>query len=284
MAITTTPVSAPRRGRRIGRVLASLLIVTLFAALGGLAWLYSMARSVLPQLDGTAKISGLSARVTVSRDGHGVPTIDAASFEDLFFAQGYVTAQDRLWQMDVMRRFAAGEIAEILGRDFIKHDREQRILGLRNVARHAAETISPRDRSFFEAYARGVNACIQSSRDRLPIEFRLLHYASRPWTVEDSLLIGARLVQDLNNGPYREALTRETILAKLGPDLTADLYVNSSWRDRPPSANPRRMERNRQDYEENRRSGDKASAEYKTLQSPTDSSQQTGDDLLLVPG
>src|SRR5712692_3806958 len=235
MAITTTPVSAPRRGRRIGRVLASLLIVTLFAALGGLAWLYSMARSVLPQLDGTAKISGLSARVTVSRDGHGVPTIDAASFEDLFFAQGYVTAQDRLWQMDVMRRFAAGEISEILGADFVKHDREQRILGLRVAARKALEVSSPQTRAHFEAYARGVNAYIESHRDRLPVEFRILRYSPRPWAPEDSTLIAAQMVKDLNHYPYRDALDREKILAKLGPELTAELYVNSSWRDRPPT-------------------------------------------------
>jgi len=235
MAITTTPVSAPRRGRRIGRVLASLLIVTLFVSLGGVAWLYSMARSVLPQLDGTAKISGLSARVTVSRDGHGVPTIDAASFEDLFFAQGYVTAQDRLWQMDVMRRFAAGEISEILGADFLKHDREQRILELRVAAQKALEVSSAQNRAHFEAYARGVNAYVASHRDRLPIEFRILRYSPRPWAPVDSTLIAAQMVKDLNHYPYRDALDREKILAKLGPELTADLYVNSSWHDRPPT-------------------------------------------------
>ncbi len=91
-------------------------------------------------------------------------------------------------------------------------------------------------------------------------------------------------MQDLNNGPYREALTRETILAKLGPDLTADLYVNSSWRDRPPTANLRRMQRERQDDEENNRSGGKISGERETSASPIHSSQQTGDDYLLVPG
>ena len=85
--------------------------------LGAGAWFYSMARSALPQLDGSVKIAGLSAPVTVMRDGHGVPTINAANLDDLFFAQGYVTAQDRLWQMDVMRRYASGESAEILGDD-----------------------------------------------------------------------------------------------------------------------------------------------------------------------
>ena len=142
MATTTIPVSTSRRRRGPWRILAFFLIAILIAALAGLAWLYSVAHSALPQLDGSVKVAGLSGKVTVSRDGHGVPTIDAANLEDLFFAQGYVTAQDRLWQMDIMRRFAAGEISEILGADYVKHDREQRILGLRVAARKALEVSS----------------------------------------------------------------------------------------------------------------------------------------------
>ena len=115
MATTTTPVTSARGGRGLGRILVFAVILILCAGLGAGSWLYFIAGSALPQLDGTVKVPGLSARVTVIRDGHGVPTIDAASLDDLFFAQGYVTAQDRLWQMDMMRRFAAGEISEILG-------------------------------------------------------------------------------------------------------------------------------------------------------------------------
>src|SRR5258707_11477868 len=100
MESTTTPITAVRSRRGIWLVLSLSVIAILIATLGGLAWFYLIARSALPQLDGGVKISGLSARVSVSRDGHGVPTIDATSLEDLFFAQGYVTAQDRLWQMD----------------------------------------------------------------------------------------------------------------------------------------------------------------------------------------
>src|SRR5437868_13121612 len=115
MATSTTPVSAHRARGNVGRIVAFILAAILFTALGTLAWLYSITRAALPQLDGNLRTPGLSARVTVTRDEHGVPTIDATSFEDLFFAQGYVTAQDRLWQMDMMRRFAAGELSEILG-------------------------------------------------------------------------------------------------------------------------------------------------------------------------
>ena len=120
-----------------------------------------MARSALPQLDGTLHVAGLSAPVKVVRDTHGAPTITAANFDDLFFAQGYVTAQDRLFQMDGMRRFAAGELSEVFGSDYLEHDRQQRILGLKLVAERTIEIAPPEDRSRFEAYARGVNAYIE---------------------------------------------------------------------------------------------------------------------------
>jgi len=216
------------------RVVAIGLSVTLLAALVICAWFYSMARSALPQLDGRLRVSGLSAPVTVVRDAHGAPTIDATNFDDLFFAQGYVTAQDRLFQMDGTRRFAAGELAEVFGSDYLEHDRQQRILGLKVVARKMVETFSAEDRSHYEAYARGVNAYIEAHRERLPLEFRILRYSPRPWTPEDSALIGVQMVEDLSTSP-RHALMREKILAKLGPELTADLYVNSSWHDRPPT-------------------------------------------------
>jgi penicillin amidase len=209
--------------------------------IAALWWLYWMARSPLPQLDGSVTVPGISAKVRVVRDEHGAPTIEAATLDDLFFAQGYVTAQDRLWQMDMMRRAAAGELSEVIGQDTVKMDREERILGLRLAAEAAEKNISARDRVFFEAYARGVNAFLESHRDRLSLEFRLLKYTPRPWTVTDSLLVGARMVQDLNHYSNPPSLTREKILAKLGPELTADLYVNSSWRDRPPTE-PRGMD------------------------------------------
>jgi penicillin G amidase len=202
---------------------------------GGLGYAYHIARAALPQLDGRLQVPGVAATVTVTRDGRGVPTIEASTLEDVFFAQGYVTAQDRLWQMDIMRRFAAGELSEILGEETLKHDQEQRILGLRAVARKSLDMANARDRSFFEAYARGVNAYIRSRGDRLPIEFRILKYRPKTWLVEDSVVIANQMVKDLNYHYFMEALTREKTLAKLGPELTADLYVNRSWHDRPPT-------------------------------------------------
>ncbi|MGA3197577.1 MAG: penicillin acylase family protein [Terriglobales bacterium] len=225
-------------GRSI--LIVVLLVVLLAAAAAG--WAYWIARAALPQVDGAIVAPGLSAKVRVLRDELGVPTIEAATLEDLFFAQGYVTAQDRLWQMDITRRAAAGELSEIIGEDTLKVDREQRILGLRGVAEASERNLSARDRSYLEAYTRGVNALMEARRDHLPIEFLILKYQPRPWTITDSLLVGALLVEELNHYSYARALTREKVLAKIGPELTADLYVNSSWRDRPPTEVRRGMD------------------------------------------
>lgn len=235
MATTTIPASFPRPRNRGVRVVSWLLIILLLLVLSVLAGAFLVARSALPKVDGEIQIHGLNASVSVTRDSHGVPTIEASGFDDLYFAQGYVTAQDRLWQMDGMRRYAAGELSEILGPGFIEHDREQRILGMRVAAQKTLEVASPESRAHFEAYARGVTAFIESHRNRLPMEFRLLHYKPRPWTPQDSALIAGQMIQDLTHYTYRSTLTREKILAKLGPELTADLYVNSSVHDHPPT-------------------------------------------------
>jgi penicillin G amidase len=227
--------TAKTRRTPASRILLGLSLAVLIPLAGALGYAYYVAHSALPQLDGRVQISGLSRPVTVTRDGHGVPTIEAANLEDLFFAQGYVTAQDRLWQMDVMRRFGSGELSEILGEATLKIDREQRILGLRTTVRKAIEMVNPRDRSSFEAYARGVNAYIAAHRGRLPIEFRILRYTPKPWSAEDSVVIAYVLVKDLNYHYFFDALSREKILAKLGPELTADLYLNRSWHDRSPT-------------------------------------------------
>jgi len=227
-------VPAGRRSR-LARIILWLFLVVLLAAGGLIGYGYHLASKALPQLDGQLQVNGLKARVTVTRDSHGVPTIEAATLDDLFFAQGYVTAQDRLWQMDVMRRFGSGELSEILGEQTLELDREQRVLGLRAAAKKSLAMASARDRSFFEAYARGVNAFSTPHGDRLPIEFRILGYKPKPWTAEDSVVIANQMVKDLNYHYFFDALAREKILAKLGPELTADLYVNRSWHDRPPT-------------------------------------------------
>jgi penicillin amidase len=232
LSVSDIPVA--RRSTRL-RIVVWLALIVVLLAVGLVSYAYLIARLALPQLDGRLSVKGLSATVKVTRDGHGVPEIEAASLEDLFLAQGYVTAQDRLWQMDIMRRYAAGELSEILGESTLKVDREKRILGLRAAARKSLQMASPRDRSYFDAYARGVNAFIETHENRLSIEFHVLKYRPRPWQAEDSMVIANQMVEDLNYYSFGDMLAREKILAKLGPELTADLYVNRSWHDRPPT-------------------------------------------------
>ncbi|MFI5112111.1 MAG: penicillin acylase family protein [Terriglobales bacterium] len=236
--MATTTLAAPRRpARLLLRGLAVVLVLLLMAAAAAAWWFYSAARASLPQLDGSVRVA-IAAPVTVIRDAHGVPHIAAANMEDLLFAQGYVTAQDRLWQMDMTRRYVAGELAEILGPDYVKSDRYQRTLGMRQVAQRAAATISDTDRGLLDAYARGVNGYLDSHRSSLPVEFRVLGYVPRPWLPEDTLLIACMFNEMLNLFLMDNMLARERVMARIPPDLAADLFPNTSWRDHPPGANP----------------------------------------------
>ncbi len=247
---TLTATGIPARRSTGARIFLWLLLILMLLTAGVVGYAYFVARAALPQLDGTIQVNGLAASTKVTRDNHGVPTIEATTPEDLFFAQGYVTAQDRLWQMDITRRFDGGELSEVLGQDTLKVDREQRVLGLRAAARKSLRTASPRDRSYFDAYARGVNAFIESHASRLPIEFRILKYQPKPWQAEDSIVIANGMVKELNYYTFGDALAREKILAKLGPELTADLYVNRSWHDRPPTVMREDLNQQNQDDSE----------------------------------
>jgi len=227
-----------RRRRIFFRTLAILfpLAILLIAAafIGGRFWTRKAMHDSLPQIDGTVAIAGLSAPVTVQRDAHGVPHIHAATLDDLILAQGYVTAQDRLWQMDILRRHAAGELAEILGPSLIPHDRAQRILQVRTAADRAIASLPPDQLHWFQRYAQGVNDSISAQSSHLPIEFRILRYQPAQWTPRDSILVGLAMFQDLTNS-FPQKLNREALSAKLPPELLADLYPVGSWRDHPPT-------------------------------------------------
>ncbi|MBS1802568.1 MAG: penicillin acylase family protein [Acidobacteria bacterium] len=246
--VLETPDSGPdsenQRRRRWPRYLligASWLLtaLVLLAAIF-VVWLRNAAKAALPQLDGEIHVSaqgirGLTAPVAVRRDQHGVPHIDAASQEDMFVAQGYVTAQDRLWQMDAYRRTANGELAEVLGSSLVRHDKMQRLQQFRNVAHRVYSNLAPEDRARLEAYARGVNLYIAQHQDTLPPEFRLLHYKPQPWSGVDSISIGMMMVDMLDTHWYSK-LFRERIAAQLNnPKLESDLYPVGSWRDHPPT-------------------------------------------------
>ena len=239
---TPTFASTSRRRSPLARAIGVLLVLVVVLLLGAVGWFYLRAQRALPQVDGRLRVEGLGAPVSVLRDAQGVPHIRAANLHDLMFAQGYITAQDRLWQMDGLRRAALGELAEIVGPRALEHDRHQRLLLFRSTAERAWDALPASSRDSFLAYASGVNAFIASRAGRLPIEFRLLRYAPRNWTPTDSLALGLFLHEMLTHGQFRRQLAREKILAKLGPELTADLFPNSSLHDHPPGAEARRLD------------------------------------------
>lgn len=206
---TSTLASTSRRNGTLARVVGLVLALVIVLILGAAGWCYLQWHAALPQVDGQVRVEGLSAPVSVLRDAQGVPHIRAANLHDLMFAQGYVTAQDRLWQMDALRRAALGELAEIVGPAAVERDRQQRLLLIRSTAERAFDALPASTRESFQAYASGVNAFIASHRGRLPVEFRLLRYAPRAWTPNDSLALGLFLHQMLTHGQYRRQLGRE---------------------------------------------------------------------------
>jgi penicillin amidase len=147
----------------------------------------------------TLRLAGLRAPVTIRRDERGIPYIEAANEADLYFAQGYVTASDRLWQMELGRRNARGELAEILGRDALEEDKRHRTYGFAQVVEAELAQASAKDRAPLESYAQGVNAFIASLDEQSqPPEFRILRFKPRPWTAADSLLIIKNFGEALN--------------------------------------------------------------------------------------
>jgi penicillin amidase len=188
---------------------------------GALAWW--LVYGPLPQLDGNAILPGLQKQVTVERDRWGVPRIRANSLNDLAEAQGYVMAQDRLWQMDLLRRVARGQLCEILGKTVLAIDKEFRTMQFGRVADRELASMDADSRSILEAYARGVNRFIDQHRDHLPLEFSLLAYKPQPWQPADSLTITAYMYRTLTN-VWEHELDRAMVEARVGPDRAKDLF------------------------------------------------------------
>jgi penicillin amidase len=175
----------------------------------------------------TITLASLRAPVRVTRDERGIPHIEAANDEDLYFAQGYVTAQDRLWQMDLLRRTARGELAEIFGRVVLDQDKLHRTYGFARIAEGLEAKSSTQERAVLEAYARGVNAYMDSlDAKSLPREFQILGYKPRAWRPADSIVIGKNFAEALSTS-YAVDLGRAA-LSELSPERRAELLPDSS--------------------------------------------------------
>ncbi|MDW8267562.1 MAG: penicillin acylase family protein [Anaerolineae bacterium] len=175
-----------------------------------------------PRIEGRLRVPGLQARVEVLRDRWGVPHIYAQNEADLWFAQGFVHAQDRLWQMEQLRRLTAGRLSEAVGEEGLPLDRLARVIGFRRTAAAQLERLSPETRTVLEHYVRGVNAFLALYGRRLPLEFTLLGIRPEPWTPVDSLSIVLLLGWALS-GNWQEELTRVSLYTRLGPARAAEL-------------------------------------------------------------
>lgn len=203
---------SPRHITAIG-IGASLAVL---AAVAGWAVWHVLTGS-LPETDGERTLAGLHAPVEIRRDQAGVPHILASNDADMYFAAGFVHAQDRLWQMDLLRRYGQGRLAEIFGPRAVASDRLMRTVGIARIADSLYRRISPLSRQALEAYARGVNAGIDNARARLPLEFDLLQYRPEPWTPQHSLIILRLMGWELALSWWVD-LTRADLVATLGEE------------------------------------------------------------------
>src|SRR5262252_1514998 len=173
--------------------------------------LQERALGALAQTEGRIKLEGLLKPVKVLRDEWGVAHIYAETQDDLFFAQGFVAAQDRLWQMDMWRRAGEGKLAEVLGPRAVERDRFARLIRYRGDMKAEYESYATDARQIIEAFVRGVNAQIELSKDRLPIEFQLTGSKPEPWTPEVCLtrLAGYVMTRNASTEVLRAQLVRE---------------------------------------------------------------------------
>ena len=204
------------------RVLAGLALglLVLIGLLGLFGYLY--LRSTWPQETGRLALKGLSAPVLVERDRYGVVRVKAESLEDLFFAQGVVHAQERLWQMEFQRRVGQGRLSEVLGEATLEEDRFLRTWGFYEAAKSAYAHLYPEEKRAVDAYVAGINAYL-TSRPPLPLEFRLLGFRPEPWTGPDVLVWAKMMSYDLSANWDRELLRYRLLARGLSPDRIAEL-------------------------------------------------------------
>ncbi|MDE1149052.1 MAG: penicillin acylase family protein [Azospirillaceae bacterium] len=231
-----------RTGRRVlvwlGGI-AGVGVVGLVGAFGFGAW---SLRASLPQLEGTASIPGMNAAVTVERDEAGVPTLTGPDRTSLVYALGFLHAQERFFQMDLMRRTGAGELADLFGPDAVRFDNPHRLHRFRARAQAAVERASPEEHALLAAYAAGVNAGLDALGHE-PFEYAMLRQHPKPWRLEDALLVIDAMYFDLQSSDgwdeRRLALATDTLGAPMAGFLypkgtELDAAVDGSFLPEPP--------------------------------------------------
>lgn len=223
-----------KAGKYLGRFLIGVLILALVAASAGLFYFKSylpntVAKKSFPQIDGEIQLTGLNAPVDIYRDAMGIPHIYATTAHDLFFAQGYVHAQDRFWQMDSWRHIGSGELSKMFGSAQVETDAFLRTLGWRKTAEAEWENLDSESRAILQAYTDGVNAYLKDHKDTaLSLEYAVLGllspaYEIEAWTPIHSLTWGKAMAWDLR-GNMGEEIERAVLLKTFTPEQMAQLF------------------------------------------------------------
>jgi penicillin amidase len=186
-------------------------------------WTYHFVTKSFPEYDGSESTPAVRTNVEILSDDYGVPHIRAQSEEDAYVAVGFLHAQQRMWQMELMRRVGQGRLSEILGEPALKTDKLFRTLNLHRTAHQLTELLDPPTRSALEAYARGVNAFLESHRSDLAIEFDLLNIIPEPWQIEHSLLITRLMAWELNHARWVDLLQNK-LVQKFGEAKARELF------------------------------------------------------------
>jgi penicillin G amidase len=208
-------------GQRTRRALIGLAIAMGVALILGAAGLVYV-RSAIPTQGGTLRLDGVVAPVEVIWDEHGIPQVFARGIDDAVFAQGFLHARDRLWQMDLVRRVVAGRLAEVMGEDALETDRFMRTLGLQQAAVASLAGLEPEEQRLLHAYAAGVNAAIDRGRGALPPEFLALRYRPEPWEPAHTMAVAKMMAFTL--AAYDEAVGAARAVRSLGPDRARHLF------------------------------------------------------------
>jgi penicillin amidase len=197
-------------------IVVGLIVVV---AGGGYLWFEHTLTKSLPQTSGEVTLKGLKEDVEIIRDTYGVPHIYAKNEPDLFFALGYAMAQDRFWQMEFYRRVGYGRLSEVFGGDFVKADRYLRMLTAAGMNKSV-----PADLTFvFQSFAAGINCYLETHRDRLPLEFKLLRYTPEPWAVDDYLAVLKVINWNLSFG-WGADMTAARMLEKVGEERLREAF------------------------------------------------------------
>ncbi len=208
------------------RIIGVAVVLILILLAGGT---YIFVKSTLPEYEGVVSVPGIRGNIEVMRDTRGIPHIFAGTKNDLAFGLGYSMAQDRLWQMDILRRVSLGRLSELFGELALEADRFSRVLGFGRGAKQAQEELTAGEREYLEAFLNGMNHYIKNKEGELPVEFRVLGYAPEPFTVRDLFAI-IMYQAFLNNHNWKFELARLSARSQLGDKKGRELFPALRYR------------------------------------------------------